>query len=114
MELIKKCGTSVILGVGTPQLVDEDEDSDWRNQTEEVGICLNLLDWVSFFLCICSIESNRRSPRLPSRSFKNFINNELPFVVFTKSRLSLTDIFVPDIDNIGTRRARVWFQYPRR
>ena len=38
VELIKKCGTSVILGVGTPQLVEEDEDSDWRNQTEEVGV----------------------------------------------------------------------------
>ena len=37
VELIKKCGTSVILGVGTPQLVEEDEDSEWRKQTEEVG-----------------------------------------------------------------------------
>ncbi|KAL5267351.1 hypothetical protein ACHWQZ_G004409 [Mnemiopsis leidyi] len=40
VELIKKCGTSVILGVGTPQLVEEDEDSDWRNQTEEISITL--------------------------------------------------------------------------
>ena len=47
MELIKKCGTSVILGVGTPQLVEEDEDSDWRNQTEEVGFIV-LFNELSF------------------------------------------------------------------
>ncbi|XP_063685341.1 membrane-associated guanylate kinase, WW and PDZ domain-containing protein 1-like isoform X2 [Bolinopsis microptera] len=40
VELIKKCGTSVVLGVGTPQLVEEDEDSEWRNQTEELAIAL--------------------------------------------------------------------------
>jgi len=40
VELIKKCGTSVILGVGTPQLVEEDDDSEWRNQTEEIKITL--------------------------------------------------------------------------
>ena len=37
VELIKKCGTSVLLGVGTPQLVEGDEENELRNETEEVS-----------------------------------------------------------------------------
>lgn len=40
VELIKKCGTSVLLGVGTPQLVEGDEENELRNETEEIPITL--------------------------------------------------------------------------